>query len=474
MGRRPTGSTRQIASGWEARIRITPKWRRAFHLATCGPADGEKAEQRTKLLAGLAYQMRMADQLDHAESLLERAASVDGNALDNVIGAVKRLCEGFEDLVPLVEDESDAPTFQELATEWTEGKLHKRFPDHVKAKKTADSDEQRLGKWVYPIVGDVRIDAFTLDHAEKVMAGLGEGLKPASRRQIAQLLSKVLNMAAYPCRYISVSPIPRGWLPKAPKPKPKAYLYPVEERQLLGHTDIPVAVRLAYGILAREGMRKTELLSLTWGDVDLKRGTLTLDENKSDEPRAWVMDAGVTAALRIWREMKGKPKAKERILGVDELRASDLRAHLLAAKVKRKQIHVATKNRDRYNVHAHRGTFVTLALAAGRTEAWVTDRTGHTTSLMLRRYKRAARNATELDLGWLAPLDEAIPELADWDSNGTRPPSGGAVSGRLGSASPQDPETTEVRSALGSSVLWMWRFESSLVHCEACLIRRGS
>jgi hypothetical protein len=63
--------------------------------------------------------------------------------------------------------------------------------------------------------------------------------------------------------------------------------------------------------------------------------------------------------------------------------------------------------------HDLRGTFVTLALANGRSEAWVADRTGHTTSAMINRYRRTARSATELGLGLLAPLDEAIPELAE-------------------------------------------------------------
>jgi hypothetical protein len=42
---------------------------------------------------------------------------------------------------------------------------------------------------------------------------------------------------------------------------------------------------------------------------------------------------------------------------------------------------------------------VTLALACGRTEAWVTDRTGHKSSAMIARYKRSARFAAELKLG---------------------------------------------------------------------------
>ena len=62
--------------------------------------------------------------------------------------------------------------------------------------------------------------------------------------------------------------------------------------------------------------------------------------------------------------------------------------------------------------HDLRGTFVTLALADSRSETWVADRTGHRTSQMINRYRRAARSAMELGLGPLAPLDYAIRELS--------------------------------------------------------------
>jgi hypothetical protein len=38
-------------------------------------------------------------------------------------------------------------------------------------------------------------------------------------------------------------------------------------------------------------------------------------------------------------------------------------------------------------------TFVTLALAIGRTESWVCDRTGHKSSAMVARYNRPSRVA---------------------------------------------------------------------------------
>jgi integrase len=38
--------------------------------------------------------------------------------------------------------------------------------------------------------------------------------------------------------------------------------------------------------------------------------------------------------------------------------------------------------------HDLRATFVTLSLAQGKSEAWITDRTGHKSSQVIYRYKR--------------------------------------------------------------------------------------
>lgn len=80
-------------------------------------------------------------------------------------------------------------------------------------------------------------------------------------------------------------------------------------------------------------------------------------------------------------------------------------------------------------MHGLRRTFVTLALANGRYEAWVQDRTGHRSSVMVNRYRRAARSVTELGLGWLAPLCEASPELKGLRSGADQK---GAASGDCG------------------------------------------
>jgi hypothetical protein len=64
---------------------------------------------------------------------------------------------------------------------------------------------------------------------------------------------------------------------------------------------------------------------------------------------------------------------------------------------------------------------VTVSLANGKTEQWVTDRTGHKSSQMLSLYTRQARTWQELGLGTLQPLDELLPEMKP-SASATGPP----------------------------------------------------
>ena len=66
---------------------------------------------------------------------------------------------------------------------------------------------------------------------------------------------------------------------------------PREDAQLMATTAIPLVRRLLVGFMAREGMREGEAARLEWTDLDLDHagggGSVSLDENKTDDPRSW-------------------------------------------------------------------------------------------------------------------------------------------------------------------------------------------
>ena len=71
------------------------------------------------------------------------------------------------------------------------------------------------------------------------------------------------------------------------------------------------------------------------------------------------------------------------------LMAETFRAHLAVAGVDRAELFEKSESRRPIRIHDLRATFITVNLANGKTEAWIADRTGHTTSTMINRYRRA-------------------------------------------------------------------------------------
>ena len=93
--------------------------------------------------------------------------------------------------------------------------------------------------------------------------------------------------------------------------------------------------------------------------------------------------------------------------------AQAYRHHIAIAGIDRAELFQDDDVRMPTRLHDLRGCFVTVALATGRSEAWVSDRTGHTSSPMINRYRRRARRHREAYMGGMLPLVQAIPELSD-------------------------------------------------------------
>ena len=148
--------------------------------------------------------------------------------------------------------------------------------------------------------------------------------------------------------------------------------------------------------------------------------------------------------------------------------ADRFRIQLKKAGVKRAELFERSKARRQVRVHDLRATFITIALANGKTETWIADRTGHKSSIMINRYRRAARTVEQLELGVLKPLDLAIPELAEHRivqpkvQPGSRGGSGGPRA-RSRNASNRV-RSRRKRRAFRFRRRKVWGFESPLVH----------
>ena len=297
MPKEATGELRTLADGWAARITIGGRSRKDFVLSAV--ANEAEAEARCKALAQMTARLRKAGHAAEIEPLMTMGAKARaGRPWEAVCAAADALCAGQA----RDKKAAEIPTFAEFAKQWTDGELSKKYPDHVPVKDSVGTDELLFRKHINPVIGDVRLDQVQLADADAVMASLPARLSASSRRHVGQAIRRVLNLACYPGRLIRENPIPRGWLPRAKNALAFTCLQPPEDAILMASKDVDLVRRLFFGVLAREGMRREEAAGLRWRDLDLQRGMVRLDENKTDDPRAWALDAGVARALRAWKE----------------------------------------------------------------------------------------------------------------------------------------------------------------------------
>lgn len=423
MSREATGSIRWRGKAAQFRITIAGK-----HYAVpirCHGAD--EARDRCVLLTSVGRRLHASGHgADTQLWLANIAGAADGKDLDDLLDGLDDLCAGRVEL----RDVAKSGTFAALAERWTSGELARLYRDHIKAIDHR-ANKSYLNSHILPHVGGVPVVAFTEEHGALVMSKLPDGLEVTTRRHVAQIMSRLMSLAVWPLKLIQTNPLPRGWLPPIPKGRAKGWLYPDEDARLLACRDIPLSWRVFYGFLHREGCRRSEAILLRWLALDLVRGTIHLDVNKTDEPRMWALDAGTVAGMRAWQAMVAPEDLSEHVFldesgepmdGVDKHFAARFRRHLQAAGITRSELFVRSAHRQPIRLHDCRATFITVSLAGGRSETWVQDRTGHKSSVMINRYRRAARTLEELRLGMkdFLPLDQAIPEFREPAAEGKR------------------------------------------------------
>jgi integrase len=388
--RAPTGSIYEKDGRWYAVFSL-PR-RKHFPLAHC--VDRAAADARRVVMADVLERLRTAGQTQLVEPVLQDTADADEQRLAKIMFLVEGLVNGREKVVALpalMDPLPRNPTFKQFGVMWTSGELHKLFPSHIKNIDQHDN-RPRLEQHVYPFIGHVRMREFTLDHADFAMRQ--PTLPAGSRRHTALLIHRIATLATYPGKYLTHNPLPRGWLPKPQKGKAKSFVYPSEDAAMMGVTEAPLVLRVLIGLINREGCRPTEAGSIEWSDIDLTHGTLNLDENKTDDPRSWVLDPGTAEALRRWKKIAPKsswvfppralPQARrgtDAPFAVGQL-GRQLRDLLAQAGVERAELFVSNEKRQRLRAHDLRASFITVSLALGRSETWVADRTGHTSSVM--------------------------------------------------------------------------------------------
>lgn len=318
---------------------------------------------------------------------------------------------------------SGPSTFRDVVELWTSGKLLERYPDSKVKPKTERGRKIDLSmlRVFFPVLGHRPMSEITGEEILEAKLRIPSGIDPNTRITYLMRLRSVFKYSIRPLRLISAMPEEVQELPARKKRGLFWFLYPEEDALLLGCTAIPLAFRILYGWLTRNGGRIGETLKLDYLHLDLDRGRCRLEAEwtKTGRARFWDLEPDVHAAMRIWYLLEGEPAPPRRVFHSPTratMSASTLikrfRKDLLLAGVDRRELHVTTKGSRRLRVHDLRASFCTMARRRGMPDAWIMDRSGHENPGELQNYARMVRHADEHQLApWFSPLDRAIPEF---------------------------------------------------------------
>jgi integrase len=293
------------------------------------------------------------------------------------------------------------PTFHTFAESWW-------TREHARWRASTCQDYRwRLERHLLPYFADDKLDAITVARVEDYIAAKlaeDEPLSPRSINMTLVLLGAILESAVD--RDLIVRNVARGKRRRVRELAPRrAYLDSAEAIEALldaaGRLDASAVVQTGHrraliATLVFAGLRIGEALALRWADVDLARGTLTVNASKTDAGRRTVNLVPVLhAELRGYRA-RGVTDGDALVFGTSTGKPrhrSQVRALILAKAVEKANEQLRSDGRELLPTgltpHSLRRTFASLLFAIGETPPYVMAQMGHTTpTLTLAIYAR--------------------------------------------------------------------------------------
>lgn len=319
-------------------------------------------------------------------------------------------------LTPAVE-----PGFHAFASEWLEGKRLEGL-----GARTLVDYEWALSYHLLPFFKEHRLAEITVREVDRYkLAKAREGVLSAGTinktiTRLAQILEQAVEydlIVANPARG-------RRRRLKADRPR-RAFVLPEQLPALLVAAEkyLDGRGRPLLATLAGAGLRIGEALELRRSNVNLARGTLTIEQSKTD---AGVRTVDLTPALReeltLWLDKSRFKEPDDYVFptrrGLQDCR-QNVRRRLLIAAIGKANISLAEQKIDPIgpvSPHGLRRTCATLRCAAGDDPVYIASQLGHEDpTFTLRVYAQAVKHRAKLTAAERKAYDEAI----EWARMGT-------------------------------------------------------
>lgn len=184
--------------------------------------------------------------------------------------------------------------------------LKRYLKEITPAKKGAQQETSRIKVWMErPLAKYALTNIHGADLATYRDQRLEEGKSPTTIRNEINIISHLFTIAkkewGMECL---INPVQNIRMPKQPAGRTRR-LQKSEEKELLEGADYPLNQMI---ILALEsGMRLGEILSISWGNVDLNKGVIELADTKNGERRLVPLSGKARTALtQLPRHISGR------------------------------------------------------------------------------------------------------------------------------------------------------------------------
>jgi integrase len=207
------------------------------------------------------------------------------------------------------------------------------------------------------------------------------GYSDAYTRKLKARLSQLLNVAV-DWGFLSSNPA-AGRIRNLPK-EPRSKIKPLEAEEVRRLIDaVPPYHRALFLVLVSAGLRRSEAFGLTWGDVDLETGELSVTgqlqgsqrvEPKSEAARRTIPLPAVTLEALRARKMECPPTRLNLVFTTE--RGASLNPSNFYKRVWTPTKEAAGLPADT-TLHQLRKTFASACASQGRTPAWLAEVMGH-------------------------------------------------------------------------------------------------
>lgn len=181
---------------------------------------------------------------------------------------------------------------------------------HAKPHKHSwPKDQSRIDNHLLPAWGSRKAKSITGADVAALHSTIGRDAPYEANRTLA-LISKMFELARHPYGFVPNDHInPARGIKRFPEQKRDRWINPEELPRLAQAIDLEpnIYVRMALWLYLLTGVRKGELLSAKWTDIDWNREELRLGETKTGRVHYVPLSAAAIAILRDLPRLEGNP-----------------------------------------------------------------------------------------------------------------------------------------------------------------------